>query len=467
MLRSPYKLKSRGLMTLVLIVAPGVLVGCSDAERSRRPNIVCVLVDTLRADHLGCYGYERDTSPRIDEIADEGLTFTRYFAASSWTNPSIATLFTGLYPQAVFPPAPHRKAIDLILPSKLDTLAECLQAGGYRTFGIVDHPGIDPKHGYAQGFEDYALLSSKLGWHHWTGTAPDLVLEEFRVAIDSLEADPFFLYVHLVYPHQPYTPLPPFEGMFGPGFSTLVKAKRQAVINSYDAEIRMTDDLVGKMHDLLGDRGLLDDSYFILTSDHGEGFWEHGLSEHGNSLFNELLAVPLVISPPRATSYSSGVVDNLQGSVDLFPTILDMAGVSIPRHCSGESLLPYFHGSKSLATGRKVFSESPHSRMIHGLSCQTEDRKLIFSPGEVIDDPDVFEKLSSEEHVMSFDLKGDPREQRDRGPGDSGWRAALGRALVDRKSRSDDHRRAVGNEKSPVNEETIRQLEALGYTGEE
>jgi arylsulfatase A-like enzyme len=460
----------RVVLTSSLLIGLAVLTilagrhGCDRLRTRSKPNIVYILIDTLRPDHLGCYGYGRRTSPSIDRIAAEGAVFKRFYSVCPWTDPTIVTLFTGLFPQAVVPPAPHGIAIEQKLPLELDTLAEILRGGGYRTAAIVDHPAINSERNFDQGFDDFTSLSRKLGWHEWVGSPPEAVYEEFAAALEKAGNDPLFLYVHLVYPHQPYTPKPPFEGMFGPGFNRLAREEKQGVINCYDAEIRMTDDLVGRMHDLMREKGWLDRTYILITSDHGEGFWEHGLREHGNSLYNELLAVPLVISPPRAMDVPPRSVDELLSNVDLFPTVLDMAEVDTPPTIAGQSLMPHMEGKASPAAGRVVFSENPHSRIVYGLSCQTEKQKLIYTAWKPIDDLAVFrQNMEAARGILFYDLRKDPMEKNSLAGWEPGIQTDLGKVLISHKRRNEDHRKTIGLETGSVDEATLQQLKSLGY----
>ncbi len=459
------KLTSHMLTGVVLAAILLGALGCEKLRVRDRPNIVYLLLDTLRPDHLGCYGYERDTSPRIDRMAAEGILFTRFYSVCPWTDPTIVTLFTGLYPQAVLPPALRKVAIEQKLPMELETLAEILRGEGYRTAAIMDHPGLNRKRNFDQGFEEYVNLPKKLGWHEWVGTPPETVFEEFTAVVEKIEKGPFFLYVHLVYPHQPYTPKPPFEGMFGPGFRKLSRHEKQGVINCYDGEIRMTDDLVGKMYDLMLERGLLDSTCILITSDHGEGFWEHGLREHGNSLYNELLAVPLVIRPPKAMNIRPGTVRDLLSNIDLFPTVLEIAGIDTPPAIPGESLVPYLEGKGAPSDGRIIFSENPHSNIPHGLACQSEKQKLVYEAWKPIDDLAVFRKNVSAGWPLQlfFDLQKDPLEQHNLAGRIPGIQLDLGNALVEHKRRNDEHRKTIAPETAPLDPATRQQLKSLGY----
>ncbi|MGB5295110.1 MAG: sulfatase-like hydrolase/transferase, partial [Thermoanaerobaculia bacterium] len=180
-----------GAMLVLVVVA-----GCSDRAGDTRDNVVLVMVDTLRADHLGCYGYERETSPNLDKLASSGVLFESFYSVAPWTNPAIASLFTGRYPRAVFPPLPHKKAIGIPLPSQLPTLAERLQEAGYRTVALVDHPGINPELQFDQGFERWSGLFREGDFDTWAVTDSDFVLEQVEAALDELGGEKFFLYLH-------------------------------------------------------------------------------------------------------------------------------------------------------------------------------------------------------------------------------------------------------------------------------
>jgi len=153
-----------GVLCLFLIILTAValkLYFAPSGSKISDPNIVFILIDTLRADHLGCYGYDRDTTPNIDRIAKQGILFSNLYSVSNWTNPTIASLFTGLYPQGIFPQAWHKKAVKFVLPSELDTLAEVVRKAGYKTVALVEHPGINPEHRFDQGFDEYIMFHKK------------------------------------------------------------------------------------------------------------------------------------------------------------------------------------------------------------------------------------------------------------------------------------------------------------------
>ena len=422
----------------VLALWFGGLFGWGSGGRPSRPNIVMILVDTLRADHLGAYGYPRPTSPAIDEIAATSVLFERAYSTAPWTNPTIATLFTGYYPQELFRVAPHRFAIHQALPLAVDTLAERLRAAGYRTAALVDHPGIGPGLHYDQGFESFHRLFQEAGAPPWGITDPSFVFQQVDRQLAST-APPFFLYLHLVYPHRPYAAPADYQQLFGPKFLRLGPRQRDGVINAYDAEIRYTDDLIGRIVGALRQRGLWEKSWVVILSDHGEGFWEHGVAEHGNTLFDELLHVPLILHPPAARGLAPERVARPVSLVDFCPTILDLAEIELPESLRTRSLI---RGSSE----RPIFSESKHSGNLGERSVRSQGFKYI---GDL-------------QHGALFDLQADPGESNPL-PDRPEVRAEFLALLRQHEETAQASRRHWGGDVRSVDEGTLQRLRALGY----
>ena len=365
----------------------------------KRPNIVFFLIDTLKADHLGCYGYERDTSPTMDLLASEGVRFDNAISAAPWTDPSILALFTGLYPSDVWNPGPHKRMIRKVVPEEVTTLAETLANAGYYTIAASDHPGIRAGR-FGAGFDVFShLFAGDEKYTGWKQTPMGTIRGKLQSLIQDRPQGGVFLYVHLIYPHQPHNPPKSYRTMFGPAAVRTEREEREGVINLYDAEIRRTDDF---MKVLLADfalAGLTDDMILSIVSDHGEGFWEHGNFGHGKSLFNELLRVPFILRAPGRLP-AGVVVNELVSHVDLFPTLLDLADVPSPGTTRGTSLVPFAlnQGVKR----RVLLSEFAHSEMIRARSLQSLEEKLIYSgPGK------------NRKKAMYFDLENDPDERND------------------------------------------------------
>ncbi len=289
-----------------------------------RPNVVLIVVDTLRADWTTPYGFEQDTSPEIARWAERGLLFERTLAQSSWTKMSMASLFTSLWPNS------HgiRLATDG-LSEGATTLAEVLQEADYKTFAVVSNGWLDQSFGFHQGFDRYVFPQGKgsigLGkgsvWPH-----ADRIFEEaLRIINVQSKEEPFFLYLHFMDVHEFAAP-PEFKtfGMDSAG--------------SYLAAIRWTDDAIERLRKHLDRKGLLDNTIMVFASDHGETFGEHHIYGHARNVLTPVLHVPLVIRLPFPTQPVRVSTQTL--NLDIAPTLLDLLKIEIPESFQGESLIP-------------------------------------------------------------------------------------------------------------------------------
>ena len=320
-------------------------------------SVLLVSVDTLRADHLGAYGYHRPTSPVIDALAAGGSRFTQAVAASHWTAPSHASLLTGLHPvqHGVRDfPAPER------LGAEVRTLAERLSEAGYATAGFAAGLYVGEGIGLADGFET---------WHESVqpaevrmGQARDWLRTHAASAPAGEAPEPFLLFVHTYQVHDPYDPPPPYDRWFqadptapipahltAPLSETALQgwrpdaAELDALVSLYDGEIRYTDAALGGLLDTLLELGLDERTLVVLTSDHGEEFFDHGWVGHGR-LYRELVKVPLVLAHPAMPGLVEEAVHQPTGHVDVLPTILDLLGLELPRDLPGRSALPAMVG---------------------------------------------------------------------------------------------------------------------------
>jgi arylsulfatase A-like enzyme len=248
---------------------------------------VIILTDTVRADHLGAHGWPRPTSPVFDELAHRNFLFTATFAPSSWTRPSVASLFTGLYPQ--------RHGVERrqdALPSDLPTLAARLHDAGLTTIAVTTNPHVTPTWGLTRGFDRVVeLLPDPNHLKHGNDAA------QVAAAINRLLptlAPPFFLYVHLIDPHAPYAP--PVADLLRLGYAADTDDPRA----QYDGELAFADRHVGRILAALDEEGLLEASVVVLTADHGEELYDHGALGHGTTLFEEVIHVPLALRVPPA-----------------------------------------------------------------------------------------------------------------------------------------------------------------------
>lgn len=310
-------------------VAPVVFCGMISCEESSPPapppppappagpSIVVVVVDTLRADHLSTYGYTRPTSPHLDRLASEGLTFERAYAQSGWTLASFASLLTGLYPHQ------HLVSRDGCLVDRFGrlapstrTVAEALREQGYATGAWVNNTFLAPEFGLKDGFDVYSY-SGATNVQHRTG--PQTVAEGMQW-LDSIPAEkPAFMLLHFMEPHLDYAPPADIHGTFATGprpealaypknpnpFTMLqqgeltLDADGIAYLQAlYDEEILAADRALGGLVEALKARGRYDNTLLVVTADHGEEFWEHGRFEHGHDLWSELTRVPLVVRGP-------------------------------------------------------------------------------------------------------------------------------------------------------------------------
>jgi arylsulfatase A-like enzyme len=386
-LASPLRQSVAALALLALLAIPGAMRARApsapvNTAAQGKPNIVLVTLDTVRADHLPVYGYARDTSPNLRAFAGEATFFSRFFATSDFTLPTHASIFTGLYPGWFGPiySAPPRQR-PLPLQPGHPTLAELLRKNGYWTVGSVANTlYLSPATGLNQGFEVWeweqpVTLTSRIPglyvqgrlrqWlTQWLGAAGlerpyfgASVMERRSEAVLQAAAArqrPVFLFLNLMDAHWPYVADPPFdhyflgnEPRFNPsydfsrrvnwGSAVLSKEQQQALISEYDGGIAAADAALGRLFGELRRLGLYDNTMIVITSDHGEGFLDHGIMDHGKGLaYQNYLHVPLLIKYPGQHAGNQSSASASQ--VDLMPTIVDIAGLSPVPGMQGRSL---------------------------------------------------------------------------------------------------------------------------------
>ncbi len=310
------------------------------------PNILLISIDSLRRDHVGSYGYQRPTTPHLDKLAREGVRFDAAVSPTSWTLPSHVTLLTAL------PIRVHQVHVSSQRFTKqVLTLTEVLSQEGYATAGIVRGSYLDAGYGFAQGFDhydDYTVLNRDRTKPDGNATSP-ISLRLANEWLDSWAASerpqPFFLFLHTWDVHFPYAPPHPYDTMFDPHYegdivaSPYMRNRRinpwmdprdlEHVIALYDGEIRYTDDHLGRLFDSLQRLGVFDDTIIVVTSDHGDEFFEHGKKGHGQNLFDDVLRVPLVMRYPSKIP-AGRVVKGQVRLMDVAPTILGLAGIEPP-----------------------------------------------------------------------------------------------------------------------------------------
>ncbi len=327
----------------------------------KRYNVVLITLDAVRADHLGVYGYERPTSPNLDNLARLSLTFDAAWSASNFTALSLYSLFTGVYPSG------YLEGESIISRAGV-TLGEWLERAGYRTEAIVDlterlqHVFI----GFDAVDQTLGIRAAQAVRNRSTGSTAAELTQLSTAALARLgegEA-PFFLWVHYSEPHAEYLPHP--EASFG-----------DTAIDRYDGEIAFADAAVGDLLVALRDGGRLKDTVIVVTADHGEAFGEHGVSTHGQSLYEEELHVPLLVYLPAASGagFRARRLASPVDLTDLAPTIMDAVGLRPPAPTHGESLLPYALDDQALLTP-EAFAETrlPYARL---QALRRGDEKII------------------------------------------------------------------------------------------
>ncbi len=361
-------------------VVPGqIALANLPSSNAKTPNVLFIVMDTVRAESLSLHGYDRETSPNLDRLAESGVIFDRAVATSPWTLPSHASMFTGRLPHELF--AEWETPLDAETPVRAEhrSLAEVLSEQGYATAGFVANVGFcSCSHGLNRGFthyEDYVFSidsfvnSSSLirkiykKYRRFRGDQ-DLVGRKSAADVNRAFLNwlsrrpkrPFFAFLNYFDPHDPYLPPAPFDTKFGekPDIAHVRHDHEYSVEeinqlrNAYDGSIAYLDHQIGALMDNLRDQGLLDDTIVIITSDHGEQFGEHGLMYHSNSLYSQLLHVPLVIAFPQRVPPNKRVAEPVSLR-DLPATVLDLIDNEQDPVFPGSSLARFWD-NRELAT---------------------------------------------------------------------------------------------------------------------
>jgi hypothetical protein len=426
-------------------------------------NLILVVADALRADHLGSYGYRRPTSPFIDKLAESSVLFESTISAASQTVPSVLSLMSSQYPSRHGNQyfhrtnsfrAPRRKARPKV-PDSLPLLAELLQAGEFRTAAVVTNPWLSPRYGFDRGFETYRSLPEEVGRNAIVnGSAVNQAAEKL---LDDFGSERFFLYLHYMDVHNPYQPREPYRSAFvkqlvgrkvyrnGP----VPKATKRDIRFTeahYDGGIREFDDRIRELHKILRRRGLNDNTLFVFISDHGDEFREHDGMGHGWTLYEELVRVPLFFSHPALEPLARRIKEPVSG-VDLLPTLLELMDIERPKDLEGESLAPW-------VLGRSPKAEPPRRILLSELAgikaARRGSKKLIWTRGEG-------------KQSEAFDLSRDPKERRPLGDR-AAWEAELASALETLEFGAVAKRKkTTESEDSEAERRLEAQLEQLGY----
>ncbi len=415
-----------------LLLASAALGFAACRARLETPHVVLITLDTTRRDRLGFYGYSRKTSPRLDELAARSVVYDRAVAASSWTLPSHASIFTGKFPsshgadydpegplrltQAIEGPSEWSEYRASGLSTSEETLALWLQGQGYETTAVVGGPWMKRVFGLDRGFEKY----DDEGIGDVNGRLASEVTASALEIVETRSDRPLFLFLNYFDPHGPYEAPAPFGGTFGPEPS-----------DRYDEEILYMDHHIGRLLDGLTTRGIFDDSLILVTADHGELLGEHGKMGHGATLFEEEVRVPFLVKYPR-DEMSPGRIASPVHHIDVPSLVLERLGVRAERRER-----PLLTEVRPLAF---VSSEGAWRALYVG------HRKFLWN--------------SLGNHAL-YDLEQDPREERDLASVDPG-RLKEGLGLLDKVVSSLPPPGASGPPGN-LDEETLKALRGLGY----
>ncbi|MCI0480331.1 MAG: sulfatase [Candidatus Dadabacteria bacterium] len=477
------------LMFLAVAAGPAIFVltkeihepsasGFKPSSDHRVKHVILITIDTLRSDALSSYGGTATSTPNIDSLAKDGTVFKNAYSAAPWTLPSFSSMMTGVSPTV------HKTiAADSMLPEKFKTIAEYLRDSGYYTAAIGDNFYLHPEFNMDQGFLEYnfyprrqmivdsfgATLIKKsfpraLNPYASTGELTDLAIDWIGKNRDS----DFFLWVHYYDPHLPYTPPAEYiskdavpddsigfklesasairDGHFAPNAS-----QRKWIKELYDAEVRYVDANLGRLLDAFKDNSLYKSSLIILTSDHGEEFWEHDGFEHGHTLYNELIHVPLIVKLPG--KHSGQVVEEEVTTQSLMPTVLQL--MRIPNEseaATAESLAPLLTESPS------SFAEEP--LVSTGLLYYENREGVIFQGSKYI------ESLVTGLGEL-YDLKNDPGEQSPLELSRNRLKSDQAKNIIYNHNRESEmltkELGVLNTEKAALDKEKIEKLKALNY----
>ncbi|MEE9263173.1 MAG: sulfatase [Vicinamibacteria bacterium] len=352
-LRGNTRARSRENDPPPILAVWGSPVLASSTAENEKPNLVLISIDCLRADHVGAYGYQRNTTPRIDALAKDGVVFETAVSVSSWTLPTHMAMLTGL------PPSIHGATRQSKLASSVPYLPELLAQSGYRVDGVVSVPHLSQHFGFERGFHSY-LFSFDPGAERLVDAALDVVRRG--------EGQAQFLFLHLLDVHWPYAAPEDFRTRFGERPSDISdllskvlndepprnQEEINQVINLYDGELAYVDRELGRFFDGLKAAKLYERSLIILTADHGEAFYEHGHWKHTQTLYEEMIRVPLIVKWPRESP--TGHVKSLVSQIDVFPTVLEGAGLNPPGTWA-TSLLRHVDRASNEQSRRTVVTE--------------------------------------------------------------------------------------------------------------
>lgn len=481
--------------TVVIVIASAVSFVVQAAEDSppgrRTPNIVFIAIDTLRCDHLSCYGYSRQTSPNIDRLASEGVLFEKCYSPASWTTPAFMSMFTGLMPSAHGSGGPGGK-----IPAKMPTVPEQFKKKGYYCGGVISQGCLYGKYGFSRGFDlydDYTVFM-QLEMAAPPGGGPasernrvieaeadsaDIVTRQAKVILEKAKQSgkPFFLFVHYLDPHDSYVPPPPYDTKFDPGYKGLMNGRGvlkmrnspppgrdvENLMARYDGEINYMDVYIGELLKAIDEASDPANTLIVFAADHGEAFAEHGVLLHGNSAYREEVCVPFIWRWP-GTFAKGHRVKSPVSTLDMAKTFKEIMGFREFDLLQGESLLSGLEG-KDLSGDRAILSEKSldNGKVPNVYRCNVAltvgDLRLHAWFDRAPGDADVKCEL--------FDVAKDPREQSGIGPLQPALLAQMKASLLKIWAANLEIRGYYYPNgeppRNPLTDEERRRLETMGY----
>jgi nicotinamide-nucleotide amidase len=495
------------LVPLLLLPPAALLPACGRTEPPpARPNVLVWLVDTLRADHLGCYGYERPTSPHLDALARDGVLFEEAHVHSNWTQPSVASLLTGRHP------LPYSEDFRSSVPEAFTLAAEWFARHGYATAGFTVTVATAARYGFAQGFETYeeldllldgrarkhraatvydgeGLVEAALGWLDARGGGGTAQGTPRR----ARDERPWLLFLHSVDPHAPYRRhdgMPsftrPYDGAADGSVEFLAEAQRTGhvysaeerrhLVDLYDDDVRYSDACLGALVEGLRARRLLDGTLLVVVSDHGEEFWDHDGPQPGHghrNLHRELTHVPLVLHLPGLLPRGARIPDLMRG-IDVLPTLLDLVGLPPLPDADGESVDEAVRAGRPLRRSVEratLYADRAKPRSAPFRALRTP-HFLLEVNGEARDgDPGDGDPGDGEEPALLtlWDVKADPRELSPLRDAVTDEMAARLATLVDAWVAEQEAlvSRLGERDLAPADDVDRERLEALGYLGDD
>jgi arylsulfatase A-like enzyme len=442
-------LKRRVNKTVSAVVAAAIslsVASCGPWRSSGPLNVLFIVVDTLRADHVGCYGYDEVDTANIDDLASRGARFRTVVTSAPVTAPSVATLVTSTFP--CFHGVRDNEFFSM--NTDLPSLASIFRAAGYETAGFVGSAVLDRRYGFGEGFDHYDDdMSAEFpvydgSYLPQTDELQGTQRRAERVTDAALrwikkhgKDGPFFCFVHYFDPHDPYDPPPPFGGRYPD--------------SPYDGEIAYTDEQIGRLTHEVEELSPHGDLLIVLTADHGEGLGEHGERTHGFFLYDSTVLVPLVFHLPDVISPNT-ILESQVRTADVMPTILDLAGLPVPETAQGVSLASALRGEEDLRD-RNAYVETFHtlySYEWHELQAvRTPDWKYVRAP-----------------EAELYDLRADPGEKQNLfrvKPEAASELEASFAVLEERLKAGSEPYRAFRSERD---DEMAAKMRVLGYVGE-